>query len=100
MSQAETLLNLVFDTELNSMLGTLSLSNLTRGFLRSMSERIAPLRTESMMLPSSFSKIHSTDTFQTNLPERIHKDSGSRALEPTIMVYKSLTSYVESFLCY
>ena len=60
---------------------------------------MTPFKRQSMTLPWSLKTKHSIWTFHTNFPERIHKDSGSRALEPITIVYKSFPISVESFLC-
>lgn len=64
-----------------------------------MRERTVAFKRQSRMLPSSEFTRHSIATLQTYLPESMHRDSGSRALEPTTAVSSNFAASFASFLC-
>ena len=73
-------------------------STFTKGFFMSISANITALSAESKILPSSLMIMHSTSRRQTNLPVRMHRDSGSKALLPMIIFSRSLVISLEFFL--
>lgn len=74
--------------------------SLTKGLRTSRRAMMAPLRMQSMTLPSSQITLAYTSIFQIYRPERMQSDSGSNAFDPTITVYNNLAASAESFLFY
>lgn len=77
---------------------TLALSTLTRGFFMSIKAAIDPFKTASIIFPASLITIQSIVICHTNLPVRMHRDSGSNELLPTINFYSSFVNSFAFFL--